>query len=85
MEPTITELNVTKTLLAPISVNGKTITAVTVKKLILRPVLKRIVAITEELDRVIIYDGETLFEAHKADSETALLTAMLTVIDTEHK
>ena len=84
MEPTITELNVVKTLISPVTKNGQTITEVTVKKLILRPVMKRIVFITEELDRVIVYDGEADFEAHKADSEATLLTALVAKIEADY-
>ncbi len=85
MEPTIKELNVTKTLLNPITVNGKEVTEVTINKLILRPVIKRIVFLTEEFNRTIVFDGEVEFEAHKGDSDDTLISAFLTKIDTDFK
>ena len=68
----------------PKTVNGVELTEVTLKKLILRPIMKRIVFMTEELDRVIVYDGEVEFEAHKADSEETLIEALLVKIDTDN-
>ena len=85
MEPTITELNKKVELTNKITVNGKEITEVTLKKMILRPIMKRIVFMTEELDRVIIYDGEVEFEAHKDDSEEILIEALKNKIDSEYK
>ena len=82
MEPTIIDLNITKTLTNPIIKDGITISEIHLNKLILRPVLKRIVFITDKLDRVIVYEGETDFEAHKGDSQEALITKLLEVIDT---
>jgi len=84
MEPTITDLNKKVTLTAPITVNGKQITEITLEKLILRPVMKRIVFLTSELNRVIIYDGEADFEAHKADSEEVLTAKLLEKIAAEY-
>jgi hypothetical protein len=80
MEPTIIELNKKVELTNAISVNGKAITEVTLKKMILRPIMKRIVFMTEELDRVIVYEGEVAYEAHKADSEATLTAALLAKI-----
>jgi predicted amino acid racemase len=80
MEPTITELNKKVTLTNAITVNGKELTEITLKKMILRPVMKRIVFVTEELDRVIVYEGEVAYEAHKADSEATLTAALLAKI-----
>lgn len=85
MEPTIKDLNLKKTLLKPITVNGKEITEVNIEKLILRPVLKRIVFLTQELNRVIVFEGETDFEAHKDDSDEILINALLSKIDTDYK
>lgn len=85
MEPTITELDVKKTLLNAITLNEKQITEVNIKKLILRPIMKRIVFITDEFDRVVIYDGAELFEAHKNDSQDDLLAVLLLKIDSDHK
>jgi len=84
MEPTIIELNKKIELTNPKTVNGTEITEVTLKKMILRPIMKRIVFLTEELDRVIVYDGEAEFEAHKDDSEETLIEALLAKIDTDN-
>lgn len=84
MEPTIKELNIKKTLTSPVTVNGKVITEVNIKKLILRPVLKRVVFITEEFDRVIVYEGEADFESHKEDSIETLTTVLLAKIAADH-
>lgn len=81
MEPTIIELNKKVELTNPKTVNGVEISEVTLKKMILRPIMKRIVFMTEEFDRVIIYDGESEFEAHKDDSEEILIEALLSKID----
>lgn len=84
MEPTITELNKKVELINTITVNGKEITEVTLKKMILRPIMKRIVFMTTELDRVIVYEGEAEYEAHKDDSEETLIEALLAKIDTDN-
>ncbi len=84
MEPTIIELNKKVELTNAISVNGKEITEVTLRKMILRPIMKRIVFMTEELDRVIVYEGDVEYEAHKADSEETLIEALLVKIDTDN-
>jgi len=80
MEPTIKDLEIKKTLNNVITANGKEITEINIKKLIIRPVLKRIVFNTAELDRVIVYEGETDFDAHKDDSDEILIAKLLTVI-----
>lgn len=85
MEPLITELDVKKTLLNPITFQGVVLSEISIKRLIVRPVMKRIVVITTEMDRVIVYDGEELFEAHKGDSQEAILDAMLAKIDSDNK
>lgn len=84
MEPTTTELNKKVVLTTPITFNGKQITEITLEKVILRPIMKRIVFVTKELNRVIVYEGETEFEAHKNDSEADLTTALLAKIATEY-
>lgn len=84
MEPTITDLNKKITLTKAITVNGVELTEITLEKMILRPVMKRIVFMVDELNRVIIYDGETEFEAHKDDSESDLTTKLLAVIDSTY-
>jgi hypothetical protein len=84
MEPIITPLDITKTLLHPIIVNGETLTEVHLTKLILRPVLKRIVFTTNQLDRTIVYEGETEYNAHKDDSQNTLIDALLVKIDTTY-
>ena len=85
MAAIITNLNVAKTLLNPITVNGQTITEVQVNELVIRPVLKRIVFNVSEINRVVVYEGDTDFEAHKNDSQEALLAALLTKIDNDYK
>lgn len=85
MEPTFTELNVVKTLTNPITVGGETITEINIKTMVLRPVIKRIVFVTTELDRIIVYEGESDFEAHKADSQETLMTALLAKIDADYQ
>ena len=85
MEPIIKELDLTKTLLHTAVFSEKEFTEVTIKRLAIRPVLKRIVFMTKEFDRVIVYEGETDFEAHKADSDETLITALLAKIDAEFK
>ena len=85
MAAIITNLNVAKTLLNPITVNGQTITEIQVSDLIIRPVLKRIVFTVSEINKVIVYEGDTDFEAHKDDSQEALLTALLAKIDNDYK
>jgi len=84
MEPTITDLNKKVTLTSPITYNGVEITEITLEKVILRPIMKRIVFVTKELNRVVVYDGETEFEAHKNDSEADLTTALLAKIAAEY-
>lgn len=84
MEPTIIELNKKIELTNTKTVNGTEITEVTLKKMILRPIMKRIVFLTEEFDRVIVYDGEAEFEAHKDDSEETLIEALLAKIDKDN-
>lgn len=84
MEPIITELNKKVTLTKAITVNGKQLTEVTLKKMILRPILKRILFMTEELERVLVYEGESEYEAHKNDSEAVLTAALLAKIDADN-
>lgn len=84
MEPTITDLNKKVALTSPITVNGVEMSEITLEKMIIRPVMKRIVFLTKELGRVIVFDGETEFEAHKNDSEADLTTALLAKIAAEY-
>jgi hypothetical protein len=85
MEPIIKDLNTKKTLVHTASLNGRDFTEVNIKKLILRPVLKRIVFITEEFDRIIVYQGDTDYAAHHGDSDETLTNALLAKIDADHK
>lgn len=85
MEPIFKDIKAKKTLLNPITFNGQTFTEVNVNKLILRPVLQRIVFIVDELDRVIVYEGATDYTTHKDDSEDTLIAALLTTLDTKYK
>lgn len=84
MGPIITPLDITKTLLHPITVNGQTITEVHLTELVLRPVLKRIVFLTDQLDRVVVYEGETEYDAHKDNTQNQLIDALLIKIDTTY-
>jgi len=84
MEPTIINLDINKTLLNPIIVDGQTISEIYLKVLLLRPAIKRIVFITDKLDRVIVYDGEAAYDAHKNDSQNTLIDALLTFIDANY-
>jgi len=84
MEPTIITLDIEKTLLNPIVVDGQTISEIYLKILLLRPAIKRIVFITNELDRVIVYDGEAAYNAHKDDSQNTLIDALLAYIDANY-
>lgn len=84
MEPTIITLDTTKTLLNPIFVNNQIISEIYLKILLLRPAIKRIVFITNELDRIILYEGEVDYDAHKNDSQSTLIDALLVKIDTTY-
>lgn len=84
MGPLITELDVKKTLLNPITFQGAVLSEINIKRLIVRPAIKRIVVITTEMERVIVYDGEELFEAHKGDTHEAILDAMLSQIESKY-
>lgn len=85
MEPITKTIDLKITLLSPIIINNQEITEIQVNLLILRPILKRIVFLTEELNRVIIYEGDKLFEAHKDDSQEILITKLLEVIEATYK
>lgn len=85
MGPTITELNQSATLLNTATFNGTDHTGVTINKLIVRPIMQRVVFITDEFDRVIVYDGATEFQAHSGDTTQVLTTALLSKIDTLYK
>lgn len=84
MGPIVTEINENKTLTNPIIFNGVTISQIFVKELILRPMLKRIVFTSTELERTIIYDGDVEYETHKDDSQSVLISKLLEVIDTTY-
>lgn len=84
MEPIIIDLNIKQVLTNPILLNDNIISEIFLKKMILRPYLQRIVFVTDKLDRVIIYEGEIEFEAHKDDSQELLLTRLLEIIDTKN-
>lgn len=84
MGPIITNINTEKILLNPIIVNGSTISEIFIKELILRPMLKRIVFTSTELDRTIVYEGDNEYEAHKDDSQNQLIDALLIKIDTTY-
>jgi len=83
MGPTIINLNIKKTLLNPITIEGKFFTEIDIKKIIIRPVLKKIVFETDLFEKTIIYNGETEFEAHKNESQEDLVYNFLSIIDTK--
>ncbi len=85
MEPIITELNEKITLLNTINFNGKEMTEITLKKMILRPIMKRIVFMTDEIERIIVFEGESDFESHKEDSKEVLIEALKNKIDSDYK
>lgn len=82
MEPSFLELNTKLNLSKEIIVDGKTHQSLTLKRLIKRPLLKRIVFMTDEMDRVILYEGETDYETHKEDSEQTLISALKSHVET---
>ena len=84
MEPTIKNLNTLETLLNEATFRGRDYTEVNIKRLILRPVLKRIAFLTEEFDRIILFEGDD-YETHKNDSDEVLINALLSKIDTLYK
>lgn len=84
MGPEIKEINVKKILLHSKTINNIEITEVNIDILILRPVMKKIIFITKEFDKVIVYDDTVTpgsFEAHEHDSDDALIDALLVKID----
>lgn len=85
MEPTITELNEKVTLINTITFNNKEISEITLKKMILRPIMKRIVFLTDEIERIIVFEGESDFESHKNDSKELLIDALKNKVDSDYK
>ncbi|HWY35517.1 MAG TPA: hypothetical protein VNX68_12800 [Nitrosopumilaceae archaeon] len=85
MEPTITEINLVKSLISTSTFEGNDYNSVTINQLILRPVLKRIVFTTKEFGRVAIFEGETDFNLHVSDSSDVLIQLFLNKIDTLYK
>lgn len=85
MEPIITELNEKVTLTNTITVNNNKISEITLKKIILRPIMKRIVLMTDEIERIIVFEGESDFESHKNDSKEVLIEALKNKINSEYK
>lgn len=85
MGPIIIEINSTKALLNAAKLFEKEYTEVNIKELILRPLMKKIIFVTEEFNRIIVYEGDADFEAHKNDSDNVLIDALLAKIDTLYK
>lgn len=85
MEPIITDLNEAIILKKAITFNGKQLTEITLKKMILRPIMKRIVFMTDEIERIIVFEGESDFELHKEDSKELLIEALKNKIDSDYK
>ena len=84
-QPIITEINSSSTLLNPVTINGDFFSSVTINKLIVRPLLQRIVFDTQEFNRVILYDGTDEFQAHSGDTTQILTTALLNKINLINK
>lgn len=85
MGPIITNINESATLLNTSTFNGIDYTGVTINELIIRPIMERVVFITNEFNIVIIYEGATQFQAHSGDTIQVLTTALLSTIDTLYK
>ena len=85
MEPIITTLNLKKILLNKIIFEGSEFTEINITRLVIRPVMKRIVFFTEEIEKIIIYEGDIEFDAHKDDSQETLIDALLSKIDLLYK
>ncbi len=84
MEPIVKELEIKKILKNSIFVNGKEIAEINIKRLAIRPVLKKIIFVTKELDRIVIYEGEIDFNTHKEDLEELLINKLIEVINTKY-
>lgn len=84
MNPTFIEINAISTLLNPKTINAVLVSEVNVEMLILRPYLKKIVFITTELDRIVVYEGDVDFGAHKDDTQGVLIAALLAKIDADY-
>ena len=84
MEPLVKEINTVKSLIRQITINGKEISQINIQKLIFRPQVQRIVLVNAELGRVIVYQGEEEFEAHKNDSNDSLISDVLKKIDNDY-
>lgn len=79
----ITELNSKVNLLSAKIVDEIQISEVTIKAITIRPFLKKINLLTEELGPITIYDGEVDFETHKDDSQQVLIAALLEKINSD--
>lgn len=84
MGPIITPLNITRTLLNPVIINGNTVATINLTALVKMPVLKKIVFVIENTLRIEIYSGETEYNDHENDSQSTLITKLLEVIDTTY-
>ena len=78
MEPIFKDINETHPLLGSVIHNEQTFTAVTINKLIFRPVLERIVFTTNEFDRVIVYEGAD-YSAHSGDTQSQLIEKLIEI------
>ena len=83
MGPIITEIKEKKTLTSPKTVNGVELTEVTINHLVIRPVYKKIIFLTEEFNRVVVYEGDTDFGNHENDSIQDLTAALLAKINSD--
>lgn len=78
------DFNLIKPVIIPFFLNQPPTSTVRVFKLIKRPVMNRIILVTQEFNRQIIYDGQTDFEAHKNDTLEQFVAVLLTKIDKEY-
>ena len=60
-----------------ISINSKEIN---INQIIFRPVLKRIVVISDNTNRTIVYEGEELYNQHKDDTNEQIIEVFKTKI-----
>jgi hypothetical protein len=83
--PIFKDVNSTKALLNSVKINGKEVSEVKVQKIVLRPFVKKIVCILDNAPRVVVYEGEEKYEAHKGDSNDSIMSKMLQVINETYK
>lgn len=87
-EPILIDVNKTFNLLNPVHIpffpNQPPASTVTIFKLIKRPVMHRIVLITQEFNRFIVYDGESDYNLHVNDTLEQYVQVLLNKVDQEY-